>query len=304
MTHDAEATAQQKSTAKWLVGACAAVAAVLVAGLQLGNLEKLGNADTSLGLLALGAAFLALASAVVLLYLAARVIGTTRPPADDLDLRDRADHGNYPQGPRLDPPTDPLLRELVVSRRTELLGPRRDAIGSLLDDLNQAESALATGAKVQISDRTYRPRLSSSDATALRDLVRDLEQRIRRLSDAAERFKTTQAYDQMRGWFPWLGVAFVVGVFGFAWLTLLYPQTLPHTAEVTNPVQIEVSVPPAPAATKAGWAKGCAGKTLSGVAVGGTLEEPTIVTRSQPGCPGRRTDKTEGLLVVPVQTAK
>ncbi|MEV8550205.1 hypothetical protein AB0L04_10310 [Streptomyces glaucescens] len=298
---DSLATAELKSTAKWLVGASASTAAVIVAGLQLTNLDKLGKADWWLGVLAMAAALLALAAAFRVLFQAALVIGTTRPTITSLDRKDRADHGNYPEGARIDPPDDPLMRELVVARRAELLGPGRDAIGSLADDYRRAVRALTSMARVKILERTYDPKIPA-DAAALQGLASELERRMRDVSDAAERYEAEKSYQHLKRWLAPHAVAFLVGVLGFAWLTILYPNRIPitQTAKITSPVQVEITVPSESAAMHAGLEKACAGKVLTGVGVGGTLSAPIVVTRGESKCPARRLKDTRELIVVPM----
>jgi hypothetical protein len=80
----------------------------------------------------------------------------------------------------------------------------------------------------------------------------------------------------------------------------LYPHKFPDTVKVTTPVQVEITVPSESAATNAGMAKQCAEKTLTGVAVGGTLDEPVVVTRAQAGCIAYHLTDTRDLIVVPV----
>ncbi|MGW6880815.1 hypothetical protein ACWGEU_11205 [Streptomyces goshikiensis] len=295
---DALASTELKTTAKWLVGASASTAAIVVAGLQLTALEKVGQAEWWIGVLALAAAFLALAAAGRVLYQAAAVLAVTRPSIATLDSKDRGDHGNYPDGPRLEQPRDPLLRELVVLRRAELLGAGRDAIGSLVDDLTRAGQALRAGADVTIQGRTYRP-AQAADVAALGELTADLERRIGSVSDAAERFETTNRFARLKRQLLPHGIVFLIGIFGFAWLTLLYPQRFAGTAKITTPVQVEVTVPSESAATRSGLEKGCVG-TLTGAAVGGTLDEPVVVTRPTERCPAHELDDTHHLVVVPL----
>lgn len=300
---DAAATLQLKTTAKWLIGASASTAALLVAGLQLTNLQKLGEADWWIGALALAAALLGLTAVFRVLHQAASVLATTRPSIGALADKDRGDRGNYPNGPRLQEPVDPLLRELIVLRRSELLGPRRDAIASLPDDLSAAGRSLNMGVPVTIQGKQYRPAVAS-DATALQELITELQRRISAVSDAAERFETTKNYAHLKNQLAFNGGIFLVGVLGFAWLTLLYPQKITPFPAVTTPVQIEVTVPSAKAASQAGLEKTCAGRKLTGAAIGGTLDKPVIVTRAQRGCPAHRLTDLHGLVVIPAAGAK
>jgi hypothetical protein len=295
---DAHATAELKSTAKWLVGASASTAAVIVAGLQLTDLGRLGEAAWWFGVLALLAAFTALAAAFRILYQAASVLATNRPAISDLARRDVADHGHYPD-PRLDHPDDPLLKELVIKRRTELLGPGRDYIMALTSDYDKVGKVLAGEPGITIQARSYNL-ADPIEVAALHVLATELERRIENVLDAAERFTTEKRYQHLKRQLTPTGIAFMAGVLAFAWLTILYPHRIPQTAPVATPVQVEVTVPSENAAMRAGLEKACAGKVLSGVDVGGTLDRPIVVTRAQAGCPAHRLGDTQDLIVVPV----
>lgn len=293
---DASTTAVLRSTAKWLVGASAAMAAVLVAGLRLTNLDKLGEADWWLGLLALAAALLAFLAAFTVLYQAARVLATTRATIYELDKRDRDDSVVFPKQ-RPEPSQDPLLQELAL-----MLGYDRFYIRHLLSDRTTVSAALGSGESQTIRDRTYDPG-SPADLAALQNLATDAERRIRAVTDAAERFEIKRNYDRLTSRLIPSGAVFLVGILGFAWLTILYPQRIPTAAPVTTPVQVEITVPTDGAAIRAGLDKTCAGKAITGVDVGGTLNAPVVVTRAQAGCPAYRLDGTRDphdLIIVPM----
>ncbi|MFE9637014.1 hypothetical protein [Streptomyces sp. NPDC006463] len=298
-TQDATATADLKSTAKWLLGASASSAAVLVAGLQLGNLEALGNADVLYGAAALASVAIALAAATTLLFLAARVLSTSRPAISQLQREDIDDNGARP-GKRMNPPDDPRLRELVWERGPELLG-ERDSIWKIVEDHESAAAALSSSNTVVILEKRYRPS-RPADAEALRNIFKDLDRRIQEICDAAGYIATREHYKDLKQHMCWLLPLFGIGILSFAWLTFLYPPLfLSPSAKVTTPIQVEITVPSDAAASRAGLPAGCVKKTpLKGVAVGGKLDSPILVTRSENGCPARRVKNSKDLITVPL----
>ncbi|MGW1768277.1 hypothetical protein ACWCQL_30070 [Streptomyces sp. NPDC002073] len=298
-TQDAAATADLKSTAKWLLGASASSAAVLVAGLQLGSLGALGDADVLCGVAALASVAIALAAAVVLLFLAAKVLATSRPAISQLQRQDIADNGRRP-GKREDAPKDPQLRELVWERGPELLGAR-DSIWKIVEDHESAASALSTSEPVTILGKRYRPS-RPADAEALHRIVQDLDRRIQEICDAAGHISTREHYTKLKRHMCWLLPLFGTGILSFAWLTFLYPPMfVSPSVKVTTPIQVEITVPSNTAASRAGLAEGCVKNTpLKGVAVGGKLDSPILVTRSEKECPARRVKNSEDLITVPL----
>lgn len=297
-TPDAVATADLKATAKWLLGASASSGAVLVAGLQLGNLAALGDADVFVGVAALAAIAIALAAATGLLFLAAKVLATSRPAISQLQRQDIDDNGVRP-GTRLDPPNDPQLRELVWERGPELLG-ERDSIWKIVEDHERAASALSSSNPVVILEKRYKSS-RPADAEALRRIFQDLDRRIQEICDAAGHIATKENFAKLKRHMHWLLPVFGIGILGFAWLTFLYPPMfLSPSTKVTTPIQVEITVPSG-AAARAGLEKGCVkASPLKGVAVGGKLESPILVTRSEIGCPARRVENSEDLITVPL----
>ena len=189
----------------------------------------------------------------------------------------------------------------MVLRRAELLGLSRDSIGSLIDDYSSIGKGLAAATTVKIRDRAYDPTVPA-DLIALQNLATELELRVQHVSDAAERFEAARRYQNLKGGLITHGACFLIGIFGFAWMTLLYPHKLPDTVKVSAPVQVDITVPTEAAARNAGMAKECSGKVLTGVAVGGTLDNPIVVTRAQIGCVAYHLTDTTDLIVVPVAT--
>jgi hypothetical protein len=292
---DAVQVVQLRTTARWLIGGAASVAAILVAGLQLEDLAGLDDRHWWVLPLAFLAALVALAAVGRTLYQAAGVLAAPRYSINDLERRDLADHGNFPKA-RIENPETPLIEYLIVERGPELLGAR-DAIWRLTTDYNSALEGLDKAQKVDVGSRNYDPDVAA-DAAALRRISVDLQQRIHRVCDAAERWETQRRYDRLIDHLPLIGGLFVAGIFAFAWLTTLSPQ---QRAALVDPIQVQVTVPNDDTALEqAGLDRGCANKVLSGVAVGGTLDAPIVITQAQDGCPAHKITDSDSLVVLPI----
>lgn len=100
---------------------------------------------------------------------------------------------------------------------------------------------------------------------------------------------------------PWLGIVTALSVSAFIWATA--PA---NGAPVTAPVRVEVHFTddghlPAGARVPAG----CAGRTVDGVAVGGTLEEPVVSSVATTECTLRQAKLGKDVaVVVPLPTTK
>lgn len=281
---DAAYTGQLRATARWLVGASASIATVLVAGLQLRSLSAAAEAGWWGIPGALCGVLVALVTAAVLLYQAASVLATPRRTISDLVGLDRNDNPNYP-GPRTAAPTNALVNDLVVRRRTELLEPHRDSLEDLTNSHTLTRRALVSGKKTKIEGRLYNPR-DAADVVALTALHTDLDQRILRVVDAAEAWETWKRYQQLRRTLLWVLLPFLVGVLSFTYLTSH------QLAPVKDPIPVRVT-----ASSNASMA--CADKTLTGTAVGGTLDAPIVAIPAQQGCPPQKLTDTHNLIVVP-----
>ncbi|MDQ1018318.1 hypothetical protein QFZ43_004867 [Streptomyces afghaniensis] len=291
-------TADLRATAKWLVAACAAIGAAVVAGLQLKDLGALRASPWYWTLCALAAVIALLVAVGLTLYDGASVIAARRPTVDEIKTRETRDWPNYP-APRAGDPSDPLIYYLTVSRRPELLGPGRQTIYDLLQEQTNVYRSLRNRNAVTIHGTSYDPNVPV-DAAALNDLMEELRERIRRVCDAAGWYETHTRYRKLMRSLWWRGLIFLLGAFGFAIVIALQPVR----SAVTVPIQSDVAVPNDKAAKDAGLSQECAGKVLSGAMVGGTLDRPLVVTRVDGGCDAQRITDTSGLVVIPVQSPK
>src|SRR6266540_4232038 len=140
-----DSTTDLKATAKWLVATTGSIAALLVAGTQLKDVSLVGG-PVVIGAMAF--ALLAIVAVGAILRRAIEVLATPRPTLAWLAALDNADGGAYPK-PRLDEPKNPLVQLLVVERRLELLGPKRDAIAQLITDRSALQRVVLSGQKGQ-----------------------------------------------------------------------------------------------------------------------------------------------------------
>lgn len=292
-TNDVSHASDVRAAARWLMGASASVVAVLVAGLQLRDFTDIGQVGPGALLLAILAALISLASVAWTLYSAAAVLAAPRRSIDELATLDRADNGNFPKI-RLDSPASPLMNHLVVDRRIDLLGRSRQAIWQLTSDRAKVHKALtrppSEGGNVKIGTSSYKLD-DPSDKAALVALAHDLDRRAQLIVDAAMSFETRVRYNRLVKGMKLSGGLFVLSLSGLIFLQSLAPTPM----KATSPTNVRVF----PAVSN----DSCDGKTLEGVAVGGTMDAPVVVLPSQAGCPAKKLTDTEGLVVVP-QTAK
>ncbi|QFY12915.1 hypothetical protein GBF35_45850 [Nonomuraea phyllanthi] len=288
--NDVSHASDLRAAARWLIGASASVVAVLVAGVQLGDFASVDEVGPGAVASALLGALTSLITVAWTLYSAAAVLATPRRSIDELAELDRADNSNFPH-PRVKEPASALISYLVVDRRTDLLGPSRDAIWQLVGDRALAHKAAtlprSPGEKIQIGIHEYNTD-KPSDNAALANLNLDLERRVQRVVDAALFFETQRRYNRLVKSMKLAGVPFVVSL-----LLLLWLQTLPPVLmNVKTPTSVQVMVPPSKSDP-------CSGKTLEGIAVGGTMDAPIVVLPSQAGCPAKKLADTDELVVVP-----
>ncbi|NIK56830.1 hypothetical protein BJY22_002547 [Kribbella shirazensis] len=289
-----DSTAELKSAAKWLVAASGSIAALLVAGVQLKDARLVGG---PVAVAALACAGLAIGAVGVILWTAIAVLAAPRHSLARLAELDHEDGGAFP-GPRLDEPRTPLIQHIIVERRLELLGPDRDAIDQLATDRSASYRAMFGGQKVRIGGRDYDP-AQSGDLTALQSQSFDIELRIERVLDAAEHWEVRRRFSRLTTVGAVAATAFAVGILGFVWIT----STPRPSASVTQPVPVRVAAPTAPGELRSlGLRLECAGQTLRGFAVGGTLAMPVVVVEGTATCPPQRIGPSKDLVVVPVPT--
>lgn len=289
---DEAAASGIRTTAKWLCASAGAVVAVIVTGLlQWSNLEILDG--TRLGV-AVTAAAVALVSVLVVLLLAAAVLASEGPSIHLLSKMDKADGGGSPI--RVDDPKTPLMKYLLVERRLEMLGPQMDSISALEVARIAAHDGLIHGKTVTIEDKTYTPATKTADRDALREVKEDIQGRITAVLNAADRWTVRKRFYALRIALMVAGVVFLASLVLFVWLI----STSEPRAKISQPLPATILVPSdRDEATAAGFEEGCAGKSLSGVIIGGWLDQPRFVTIPATNCPAQELTPVGETIVIP-----
>ena len=298
-----EALGSIQTTAKWIVGAAAVVIGTLIGGLQLKDLGSLiPTSRLQLGI-AIAGCFAAIGGAGVILVMAARVLITQGLTLSDIARREvRISKESLRPGQQVSD-LDPMLKSLA-KRRGDLLP---DATPNVLtfkyvyEEASKAATEVQSGATATLAGVTYAP----GDPTAteqLKALVNDYQMHAERLVDAAQLYLAQRAFRHLIRALWIGGTVVVVGVVVFVLLT-----ANPTSALVTTPAQVKVLITKHPSHADllaAGLAQTCAGRTLTGAAVGGTYREPVVVTNPAPSCPARQFTVTKALgLAIPVPPA-
>ncbi len=261
----AAATADVRSTARWLAAAGASVAAVLVAGV---NIRGVPLADLSKGRLLLAAVSLLIAYGLaVWLVLAASAV-LTRPR---LSLNDLADEemlaGGLSKAPRLHPLDDELV-QFLLDRKTDLL---------------------AGETSIHQFYRRYGTFQARADGDA--HTREEGSKLVARVEEAVQYVQVECAFAKLKAFLPWGAAAFAVAVIAFVAASTPTDQA----PAVRGPVAVDVHIVDG---RVAGLPESCPA-VLRGVAVGGTLAEPDVVTQDLPQCPTARLSDNAGVIVVP-----
>ena len=289
---DLAAVADLRSTAKWLAASAGAVLAVAVAGVQIRDVRDMGAV---LAAVALVGAAVAAAAVVAVLLSAGAVLVAEGPSIRKLADLDEEDGGAFPR-PRLDEPKSPIMKYLLVERRLELLGPRRDSIKALLVDRSAAYDGLTVGKTVEIDGQKFNPASGQNVILELRLVADDLDARSEAVVAAADRWTVRQAFKRLNLTMLVAAVAFALGFGSFVWLTAM-SQPGP---QITEPIAAQVTVPSGVAAAgSAGFDPGCAGMTLKAFMVAGHLDDPVVVTEPVAGCPAQQARPGKWARVVP-----
>lgn len=296
-----EALGSIQTTAKWIVGAAAVIIGTLISGLQLKDLASLLPASRLQLGIAIAACVVAIAGVGVILVRAARVLITHVTLSDIAleevrillarDLKPGQDVSDF----------NPMLKSLA-KRRGELLP---DGIPDVLtfknayEEASQAAARLRNGKPVTLSGVSYSP----SDPKAkeqLEALVSDYQIHAVRLVDAAQLYLAQRAFKRLIKALWAYGSLALAGVIIF----IISTAKASSSAPVTSPAQVVVLIAEHPSHADllaAGLAQGCVGRTLTGVAIGGSYDQPLVVTKPAPSCPARQFKVTRGLgLAIPV----
>jgi len=279
--------ADLRASLKWLAASAGAVAAVLVAGLQLSDL---GNLHFAWMVLAVVAAGVAIAAVLLFLFGATAVITTRGRTVTELS---NAELGTAPtngaQG------SDDSDLRWLAQRRTLLLGTAESISALYVDGLVAAQNAirdLRAGKQATLGGRPLDP--TKTDDLAAAVAVRDeAEAGIRTVEAALLHRKTRDAFDSLMSNFKVGSWIFAVAVLAFAVAASVGTQA--DQVAITAPVPVTVYY--------SGTSHPC-GNSRQGVALAGTWDAAVVALAPTATCPAERITATDGLVVVPAVTPK
>ncbi|MGX7825673.1 hypothetical protein ACTG9Q_11330 [Actinokineospora sp. 24-640] len=272
-----------RSAARWLVAAAAAMAAVIMAGLQVSAVTKI-DGPASRMVVAVAAAVLGAMAAGWILVRAARVLVS---PAWTLGKltgleRTRPDHWReHPINRELQGSKSLLTtgRELVLGEiyraqrelfvaTTTLQETGSVTVSTSLSPSTSARSPIVYDANSDTDERRLRQRL---------DTVTEIAGRIAETANLAE---TRQRYHTLVRDLRIAGVLLIACL-----LTFVLASAPANGAPVTTPLKVELRfVPDQDALAEADLPRGCAGLSVEAIALGGTLEEPVVTSVQKPAC--------------------
>ncbi|MBV8996662.1 MAG: hypothetical protein JO287_23830 [Pseudonocardiales bacterium] len=275
-----ELEAVQTAT-RWLVGAAAAVLAVLLAGVQLSSMGQLASEQPGRLVVAVIACVVGLAAVGIILVLAARVLvspGWTLGKLAHLELQHKwQDHWLRSeleaQRGLLDPDED-IEPDRLYRRHRRLLVAwfqlQEQGHTSLPDDLNTDHDSAQQDYLVTNDHDVERLRSRLEEVTAVTE----------RIATAANLADTRRRYRFLVQTLPIIGVLPVIAVPVFAWATTLKPEPA-----ITTPTAIHITfVRDRSVLQQAGLPADCAGRDINAIAVDGSLPHPIVVSTSDPRC--------------------
>jgi hypothetical protein len=156
---------------------------------------------------------------------------------------------------------DPLLGAIAIEKRSLLVNSRAEGPQELSNQL-----------KVAYEGTKGKPEL--------------LEQDEKRLTDFASLYFAQERYRILVRWLLTAGGVIAISIVLFGWAT---NPPKPDDARVTKPLEVQVILK-VPTAEREGIGLGrvCDTQELAGIAVGGTLREPEVVTHRTPNCQAAR----------------
>lgn len=278
-----------RSSLKWLIGSAGAAAAVVVAALQL---DEIPTSPLWAAVVVTLAEVLALGVTLALLIAASRVLTLPRLTATEISNREIDSNVLNPK------PGDEIQDDVIrwiVERKSYLLGTAENVTALYSDYLSEPLrrlDELATGRSVTWRGRTLDP-TSNADREALAAVVTATEARLARIEDAVHYWLSEKSYRNLLGNFTLGGIVFAVSIA----VIVLVPALISESdgIPVMEPVPVDVIVQDA---HLAGLPSGCAG-SLTGVAVGGTLEQPVVALNGSAGCEPRLIEVDEGVVAIP-----
>lgn len=277
---------QLHETVKWMIGACAAVAAIIAGVVQVKGLGDLDPWQL------VGAGIFAVCGlSVVLLTIkrAGSVLTTPRMSISELtDLEVR--NLGISASPHIGKIDSILLRQVREQRSYlldgfESIDEYYDRYLRLRRELHVLEDQLLNQpvSTAELVDRFNRVSFRTGNAS----------RGIRRLEDTAQLLTAQDRFNRLTSWLLPGGLVFIVAAIGFGLVTADYGKSPQVTSSVRANIYVldrnGMGLPPT-----------CQAATLTGAIVGGSLAAPNIVTDAIPGCPGASFSSSEAFVAVPV----
>lgn len=270
--HYQSALENLRATVKWLVASAGAVVAAIIAGAQL--IDYSDRSWLGAGIAAI-AVVVALSLAIALVARAAKIL--TVPRSTIIELA----NAETREGPSADQQRiagifkDPNV-EWILARSSYLLGQYK-TVSELRDAYDSAVETVQAG-------------VGDGDANRRLGILRSY---VTRVEDAAHYRDTADSYNDLMGKFRNGSIAFVAAVIAFSISGLFQasPEPKPHNL-ITEPVPVRVQYPNDPESI----APSC--RDRAGVAIDGTLAQPTVVVPATAGCVAGTVEPGHGGAVV------
>jgi F0F1-type ATP synthase membrane subunit b/b' len=273
-----------RESAKWLIGAYAAVGAAMIAGLQLTSLGKIE--DHTRFWVAVLTAGAALAAVVVGIYVVSKVLAPAEVKDNDLDAAERR------------------VREdrSVLKGRAKTARELKEKYQQALDESEEDRKAISAPTVHDGEKQTAKERLAAAEKEVV-TLLEPLEAIRRRLV-----FENVQRrYSEAKRVLAVVAGVVVASVIAFAWAA--NPSEESQTAakisahgpslEVPSRVVVSVSkVRPSLAALRKRLGVGCKLDEVQALVVGGTASSPEIVTLPEGHCNVQRFTASQNIGIV------
>ncbi len=267
-----------RDTVKWLIASAAAVTAVLVAAVQFKGLGQLANADLVRQATAAVAAFTALIVILLVVVKGAQILATPHFSVNDLVDREMQ-AGGVALNIRVTPLQDSIIQE-ILERRSFLLDGKQTVsafYSEYLDVLRGRDAVIAGGTAVMAGRQLDGG--NQADREAAERSVTLIEKKVERLEEEAQFLAAQSRFRRLSRWFPLGGFVLVFAIVILAVLTT-WPAA---SAQISQPTQVTIYLKAGPA--RYGFPASCTKREFSGVAIGGTFEQPIVITNKTSGCP-------------------
>jgi hypothetical protein len=285
-----------RSAARWLVAAAASVLAVMLAGVQASAASKIENSSLERLVTSGLAGVVGLVAVGTVLWLAARVLvtpGWTINKIAHLELTQRESweaHRIYSElhsrRAWLMPADDLRISVLYRSCRALLIAST---------EFHEFGHCTVTTSLLSTAPETVSYSAAhDGDEDRLRRRVAMVENMADQVANTANLVDVHLRYKRLVRSMPWLGSIAVLSIVAFIWAT-----ALPNGTPITNPVRMSVQfVQDSGLMTDAGLPRGCAGVTITGIALGGTFEAPVLTSIDNPWCVLRQKKIPSGVAAV------